>query len=119
MIPRVVVGGSGDAESAGEVDFEEVECPFPAPGAGAEITASFVADVAGGEAQQLQRGLVGREVAAGLGDLAELEVDRLHEIGIGYDIFGRFGPVAAGNLGLGWSGSGRLEESARAGRSTP
>jgi hypothetical protein len=70
----------GEAESAGEVDLEGVEGVFPAPGAGAEIAASLVADVASAEAQELQGGFVGREVPAGLGDLAELEVDALHEV---------------------------------------
>lgn len=44
----------GEAEPAGEVDLEGVECLGPAPGAGAEVAASLVADVPGGEAEQLE-----------------------------------------------------------------
>lgn len=55
LIPPVFVGGGSEAESAGEVDVEGVEGVLPAAGAGAEITASLVGDVACGQAQQLQR----------------------------------------------------------------
>ena len=71
------------------------------------------------QVEHFERGLLGREMTPMLYRFAESRVQRLDAVGIGYDIFGRFGPVAAGNLGFGWSGSGRLEESARAGRSTP
>jgi len=43
---------SGEAESAGEVDFELVEGLVPAGGSGAEVAAAFVADVSGGETQR-------------------------------------------------------------------
>src|SRR5690606_40640456 len=54
---------------------------MPAAGAGAQVAAAAVADVACGQAEQLEGGGVGREVAASLGDLAQLEVDRLVEGG--------------------------------------
>src|SRR3546814_1740618 len=62
------------------MDLELVQGLMPALGAGAQVTAALVADVPGGEAEQLERRGIGREVAAGLGDLAELEVDRLDEV---------------------------------------
>jgi hypothetical protein len=45
--------------------------------AGFALAGSFVLDVDDGEPGQLDDGVVGREVAAGLGDLAELVVQRL------------------------------------------
>ena len=54
LIPPLVVGGSVEAESAGEMDVEGVEGTLPSLGAGAEITASLVGDVACCEAQQFQ-----------------------------------------------------------------
>jgi hypothetical protein len=51
------------------VDLEGVEDGFPAPGTGAEVAASLVADVAGAETQELEGGFVGGEMPPGLGDL--------------------------------------------------
>ena len=45
--------------------------------AGGALAGSFVLDVDDGEPEQLDDGVVGREVVAGLGDLAELVVQRL------------------------------------------
>jgi hypothetical protein len=45
--------------------------------AGLALACSFVLDVDDREPEQLDDGVVGREVAAGLGDLAELVVQRL------------------------------------------
>lgn len=71
------------------------------------------------QVEEFQRCLLCREVSALSCGPPESGVERLDGVGIGYDITGRFAPVAARNLGFGWSGSGRLEESARTGRSTP
>ena len=51
-VSRLMVVVSGEAESAGEVDFELVEGLVPAGGSGAEVAAAFVADVSGGETQR-------------------------------------------------------------------
>jgi hypothetical protein len=45
--------------------------------AGVALAGALVLDVDDGEPQELDDGVVGREVAAGLGDLAELVVQRL------------------------------------------
>jgi hypothetical protein len=45
--------------------------------AGLALAGALVLDVDDGEPEQLDGGVVGREVAAGLGDLAELVVQRL------------------------------------------
>jgi hypothetical protein len=45
--------------------------------AGEALAGSFVLDVDDGEPEQLDGGVVGRVVAAGLGDLAELVVQGL------------------------------------------
>jgi len=49
--------------------------------AGGPLAGSLVLDVDDGEPEQLDDGVVGREVAAGLGDLAELVVQRLDAVG--------------------------------------
>ena len=54
---------------------------FPAGCAGAEVSSSFVGYVSGGEAQQLQSGLVGGEMPPGFGDFPELIVDAFHDVG--------------------------------------
>ena len=59
------------------MDGEGVEGLFPAVGAGADVAAAFGVDVAEGEVEQFDRGVVVGEVAAVLGDLAQLVVDRL------------------------------------------
>jgi hypothetical protein len=63
-------------EAAGEHDVELVERGFPvvvaAPSAAADVGAS---QLAAAQVEQLDQGVVGGEVPAGLGDLAQLVVD--------------------------------------------
>ena len=49
--------------------------------AGRALAGALVLDVDDGQPQQLDDGVVAREVAAGLGDLAELVVQRLDRVG--------------------------------------
>src|SRR5690348_15506538 len=67
-------------EPSGEEDDERVQGSFPAMCSGSRLTPSLTGDVAQSQVEQLHRGLVGREVAARLGDFAQLEVDRLDRV---------------------------------------
>lgn len=108
----------GDVDAAGEGDGERVECLAPALGVGAELASAVVADAADREVEDLEHGVLGGEVALGLGHFAELVVERFDRVGIRYDIFGRFGLLPVLVLGFGGRVWGVPEESARAGRST-
>lgn len=72
---------AGCLEAAGEVDLECVECLFPAVGAGAGGAAAGGGEVSGDESEELEGGVVGGEVPAVPGDLAELVVDGLDQVG--------------------------------------
>ena len=78
---RVRWSGEGVGDAVGVGDHERVECPFPALGVGAELAASVVADAVDGEVEDLQDGVVGGKRALGLGDLAQLVVQRLDGVG--------------------------------------
>src|SRR5215207_1449372 len=77
--------GGSDGEALAEPDREGVQSPLPAVGAGAAFAAFAclsgavdvpAGDVADPEVEQLDRGLVVREVPAVLGDFPELKIDR-------------------------------------------
>ncbi len=68
-------------EASGEGDDERVERLFPTLGSGAEFTSSVVSDIADGQVEDLEYGVTGGEMPAGLGDLAELIVQRLDGVG--------------------------------------
>ena len=79
-------------------------------GVGSERAASGGAGVAEGEVEDLVDGVIGGERSACLGDFAELIVERLDRVRIGYEMGGRSGAVEASLLGSLRSGSGCLEE---------
>ena len=68
-------------ETSGVGDGERVKRSFPALGPGAEFTSSVVSDIADGQVEDLQNGVVGGEMPAGFGDFAELIVQRLDSVG--------------------------------------
>lgn len=68
-------------DSPGVGDSERVECVLPALGVVAEVASAVVTDVVDRQVEDLQDGVVGRERAPGLGDLAELVVQRLDGVG--------------------------------------
>src|ERR1700710_2644063 len=82
----------GPVESAGEHDVELVEGDPPAVAGSATLAGggAVAAEVADAEVEQLDQGFVGREVAAGLADLAELVVDALDDF-CGVDACGALG----------------------------
>ena len=78
------------------MNIKDIECFFPGVGAGAGSAASGGGDVPGDEAEELEGGSVVGEVAPVLGHLAELEVRRLDQIRIWYEIWERAEPAGAG-----------------------
>ena len=68
-------------ETSGVGDGERVKRSFPALGPGAEFTSSVVSDIADGQVEDLQNGIVGGEMPAGFGDFAELIVQQLDSVG--------------------------------------
>src|SRR4026209_1741558 len=73
--------------SAGEVDGELVECLGPV----LDRVGPFLLGVAEGEPQQFEGGVVGREVATVLDDLAQLAVDGFDRVRRVDDPTDRFG----------------------------
>ena len=65
-----VVGSCCCVEASGKGDGERVECLFPALGPGAEVTSSVVSDVAYGEVEDLEYGVVSGEMPPGFRDFA-------------------------------------------------
>lgn len=77
----VVELGEGLAPAHGPLAFDEagrlVRALAGGLAAGGALAGALVLDVDDGQPEQLDRGVVGRVVAAGFGDLAELVVQRL------------------------------------------
>lgn len=84
-----VVVSCGWWDASGEGDSERVECLFPALGMGSEFSSSRVSDVANGQVEDLQHGVVGGEMSSGFGDFAKLIVQRLDGVGGVYDLSDR------------------------------
>src|SRR4051794_7868774 len=85
-----------------EVDRERLERLFPPRALGPDRWPPVFIEVAHGEVEHLQRGLLGGELAPVAGDLAQSGVHRLDQVRNRYEDLGVSGPAVESTPWRGW-----------------